>query len=131
MIGFRKVERKALADQVVAVIRNADGFPVSTGAIAKALGDRLVTFPQSAPPAKPRPPCWPQDVVDPERANDCWCSRCGGFHREPVWRSYQGSDILPLLRVLERQGEVERVVIDGVRNHYWRREDTDREVSGG
>jgi hypothetical protein len=112
--------RQALTDQALKVVRDAGGFPVSTGEVARALGERLVSFSWYRPHALPRPRCWPEDLEDPRLDGNAYCERCQGFHRPPVWRRYQGDDVRPLLARLERLGEVERVVVGGVRRHYWR-----------
>lgn len=116
--------RQALADQAVAVLRGANGFPMSTGAIATALGGRLVGFDARKEVGR-RPPCWPDDLEDPGLDGTWSCARCGVFHRPPVWRKYQAEDVRPLLNRLAREGQIEKVVLDNTRDHYWRRDDTD------
>lgn len=121
--------RQALTDQIVAVLRGADGFPLSTGDVAKALGDRLVTFSWNRPPRPlPRPQCWPDDVIDDGNRSNTWCVRCRRGHQQPVWRTYGAEDVRSLLNRLARDGEVEKVVLDGQRQHYWRRDDSDCEM---
>jgi hypothetical protein len=121
--------RQALADQCVAILRDADGFPLSTHEIATKLGDRLVTFSWADKrPVPPRPACWPPDIDGDIVHDSAWCHRCGTRHRQPVWRDYDGQDIRGLLNRLAKSGEVEKVAFDGIRQHYWRREDTDAEV---
>ena len=98
----------ALADQVLAVLDAAD-LPLRTHDVAKALGSRMA-FP------------------DFDRAYCEGCERCtaedrtlvGSYHHGPVRRSYQGSDIRPILKRLVRAGRVEELVFDGYSWHYWR-----------
>jgi hypothetical protein len=112
--------REALADQIVAILREADGFPQSTGDIARQLGDRLHSWPHHQPPLGPRPPCWPDEHDDQGLTGQAWCNRCNGFHRPPVWRRWDANDIRPILNRLAAQGQAEKVVLDGMRHHYWR-----------
>jgi hypothetical protein len=121
---------QALSDQIVAILRDANGFPLSTGEIAKQLGGRLVSYPHQPLPPLPRPKCWPADMVEPEPQSrfDPWCHQCGRNHREPVWRPYDAQLIRPLLNRLAKTNEVEKVVLDSTRNHYWRRDDSDAPI---
>lgn len=90
--------RQALEDQILAILGDAD-LPLRPGQIAAALG--------------------PQPLVVP-----CQC-RCGDDHHRTVMRTLWNSDLTPLLRRLERKGQVERFVVPrGPMNptgaHYWR-----------
>jgi hypothetical protein len=116
-------KRQALVDQFVAVLRDAEGFPLSTGQIAGALGDRLVSYHRNQRPD--RPACWPDDVKDPGVTGRALCCRCHCYHREPVWRPYHAEDVRPLLHGLARNGAIEKVTVESHRQFYWRRDDTD------
>lgn len=124
-------KNRALADQVVAVLREADGFPLSTGHIARSLGERFVVFVWHKPSPTDRPACWPEDYADEGLVGNTSCDRCGRrFHRPPVWRQYEAQDVRGLLNNLAKRGEVEKVVLEGDnRVHYWRRDDSDCEVT--
>lgn len=94
---------------------------MSTAAIAGALGGHLIGF-TARKAVNQRPPCWPDDLEDPGLEGSWGCDRCARFHRPPVWRSYRAEDVRPLLDRLARQGQVEKIVLDATRNHYWRAE---------
>ena len=117
---FRSVRRRALADQVLAVLAGAGGFPVSTRKVAEHLGDRLVALSVPPAPLPPRPGCWPEDFEDPGERTEGRCVRCGVWHRSPVWRRWTPEDVRPLLAGLATAGEIERVVVEACRTHYWR-----------
>lgn len=111
----------ALTDQILAVLRDADGFPIGTGEIARSLGDRMVSWPSWERKPIDRPQCWPDDYEDEGLTQTACCYHCGGrFHRQPVWRGYQAQDIRPLLNRLVRQQTIEKIVPEGSRAHYWR-----------
>lgn len=127
----RRVSAKtqALADQIIAILRDADGFPISTGEIASQLGGRWRAWQHHDPAKQPRPPCWTDDVVDEGLTGQAWCQKCDGFHRPPVWRNLDAQDIRGLLNRLARDGEIEKVAFSDNRVHYWRRDDTDTEAA--
>ncbi|MGH9209867.1 MAG: hypothetical protein ACRD2C_04205 [Acidimicrobiales bacterium] len=119
---FRSYRRRALADQVLALLGSTGGFPVSTRQVAEQLGDHLVAG--SPMPLPQRPVCWPEGLDDPGDRTESRCVRCGCWHRQPVWRRWTPEDVRPLLARLAEVGLVERVVVDGWRQHYWRHTDT-------
>ena len=127
---FRSYRRRALADQVLALLGSTGGFPLSTRQIAAQLGDHLVATPAPPRPLPPRPGCWPEDMDDPEDRTESRCVRCGCWHRQPVWRRWTPEDIRPLLVHLAEAGVVERVVLEGWRQHYWRTSGVDAAAVG-
>lgn len=139
MAGRVRIKARAVADQLVAVLRAADGFPISTADAAHALGERFV-LPRSWI-VEYRPSCWPADYVEEapkdgwfddddedrrRRGARCWamqesfCDRCRGFHREPVWQRYEADNVRGALNRLAAEGEIEKVVVDGTAHHFWR-----------
>ena len=86
----------ALQDQMLAILRDTDGFPLSTGDIAKQMGTKTV-----------------------ERRG--WCRSCGHAHvcrlaQDPIC----AEDIRPVLVRMDRDGVIEKIVVEGHRKHYWR-----------
>jgi hypothetical protein len=121
-------DRQALADQILAILRDEDGFPMSTGDVAARLPMKLILRQRPLRVDRPRPECWPDDVVDYGDGGPSPCDRCGIWHITPVWRYRQAEDIRSLLNKLDRDGLVEKLSFPDVfpRRDYWRREDTDR-----
>lgn len=114
-------KNQALVDQLLAILRDGDGFPLSTGDIARQLGDRLVAYRHHRPlMPRVRPACWPDGYQDEGLDGRAFCWRCDGFHVPPIWRNYDAQDIRYLLNRLARDGEVEKVLIENIRHHYWR-----------
>lgn len=91
---------QARQDQILAVLRDANGFPLSTSAIAKTLGFKQIGHDWNT-----------------KRA---WCSRCRAHHESPVWRRIDAQDIRGLLNRLAFNGTIEKIVLADYRQHYWR-----------
>ena len=108
-------------DQVAAVVRGANGFPLATGEVGRRTGWRLahVGHQEVPPQLAVRPECWPEHVDRADAGYVLTCARCDDRHAPPVWREYDGMAVRPALVRLERQGLVRRFQIDGHRSHYW------------
>lgn len=91
----RRVSPKMLArqDQIIAFLADQP-LPVSTGDVCKAIDTVTTIFP-------------------------CIC-RCGHRHEKALTHRARNSDVTPILKRLERDGKVERFVLEGHRSHYWR-----------
>ena len=121
-MATRKVQPKtrALMDQILAVLQDADGFPMSTGEIARQLGGHLVGWRTPASPKRLRPACWTEDIVDSGGYDRYWCYQCQNSHQLPVWRPYEAQDIRSMLNQLTRTGQVQKLEFDGVHRLHWR-----------
>lgn len=92
----------ARQDAILAVLRDAEGFPLSTGEVARSLGYKEIGHDWGSHGRYP-------------------CDRCGKYHRGgPVWRRLEAQDVRSLLVRLERDGLVERVRVESARCFYWR-----------
>lgn len=90
----------ARQDAILAVLRDAEGFPLSTGQIARALGMKQIGHD------------W--------RGGQSPCHRCGRWHAPPVWREVDAQDIRGLLNRMAKAELVEKIVLESQRHHYWR-----------
>lgn len=112
-------DRAALTERIVGVLRESDGFPVSADEIAGQVGEHFVSRWYSE--QIDRPACWPDDfTVTSTRSAFSYCVRCAAWHIPPVWRTYCDYEIRPILNQLAASGRIEKVVIEGIRKHYWR-----------
>lgn len=88
-----KPDLVAERDQLLARLRDAEGFPLSTVELGTVLGPRLWVSP---------------------------CRRCGGTGTTEFTAHNRHLDAYTHLEALRKKGLVEKVKVDGVRAAYWR-----------
>jgi hypothetical protein len=93
----RRVAPRTLArqDRILAVLHDAEGFPLSTGEIARRLDERE------------------------ERSFTHRCGTCGQDREHVYVATVNAERIRPTLRRMARDGLVEHVTTELSKRHYW------------